>query len=195
MTDRENVEEPGTSLQVDEIVTALRQSTRVLREKINLQRALLQSLDLDEAAGGFLSDMQEALCRMEEVVMAQEVLRDALLSGATTLLGAMAQELGLRAIGDVTDMGFTRDAFAEARRLHRDPDTDFAPYETTWPGLDRALYAQHLAETGVSFAGGLQCDLGTVEETLAAAWENMPLDDRSTMREDIDQDFLPPRLH
>lgn len=180
---------------VEDVVEALRQGDRILREKIGMQRDLLLLAEVPETSSVSTADLLSSLARAEEVLTAQAALQEALLSAAVALLGAMAQELGLRAIGDAHDRAFTQDALAEARRIQADPEGNFEALEDRFPGLRRALYAQDLAETSLTFLGDLSYDPSAFQTVLAKAWENLPVDAENQMEQNVLQGVQRERLH
>lgn len=180
---------------VEEVFRALRQGDRILREKIAIQRDLLLLLEDTGTSPVSAADLLTALARMEDVLTAQQALQEGLLSVAATYLGAMAQELGLRAIGDATDLGLTREAFMEARRIQGESAEGYEALEENLPGLSRSLYAQDLAETSLGFVGDIGYDPSGYQDVLVEAWKKMPLDGDHMIEEEAPHGFFLNRLN
>lgn len=188
-------EELQPPFNVEEVVTSLRKSHQILKDRIGAQRQMLISAQYRDQEGLIHPETSASLARIEDVLNAQSALQEALLMASATLLCAMAQELGLRAIGDADDRGFTREAFAEARRLRAEPEADLDALEENFPGLKRALYAQDLAEIALQLVSDLQFDPSEIQTVLASAWEGLPADEDAVIEGDEQDCFRPLRVH
>jgi len=180
---------------VGDVVSSLQKGNRILKERLGIQRQLLLSAQFRDADRILSPEAISSLARLEEVLTAQSALQDALLAAMAQLLCAMAQELGLRAIGDAGDRGFTREAFAEARRLHAEADAGLDALEESFPGLKRALYAQDLAEMSLNFVSDMQFDPSEIQVVLAEAWETLPEESDAMIEGDSPGPELVFRVH
>lgn len=188
-------EDLSPAFNVAEVVTSLRKGHQILKDRIGVQRQLILSAQYRDNEGLIKPETMASLSRIEDVLAAQSALQEALLAASATLLGAMAQELGLQAIRDADDQGFTREAFAEARVLSSDPDTNHEALDEKFPELSRALYAQDLAEMSLQFVSDLQFDPSEIQMVLAEAWDSLPEESDTMIEGDRPEADLAFRVH